>query len=176
MVAEHEKQMQLIQEQQQKAMLQRQQQALQQQQQQALQQQQAMQQQQQQQQQLMMQQQLQQSGPSTMPGSGMNFSMGAPPMGSVGLGGAGSVQSPWLESKVGSVHYKCLALFVNIHVIGWKCFPSMHIQIRLMLSNSMHSDWYKYGNVYGVLMYKSTCCMCSMVSAVYNSSGNVCDS
>ena len=106
MVAEHEKQMQLIQEQQQKAMLQRQQQALQQQQQQALQQQQAMQQQQQQQQQLMMQQQLQQSGPSTVPGSGMNFSMGAPPMGGapMGLGGAGSVQSPWLESKVGSVH------------------------------------------------------------------------
>ena len=103
MVAEHEKQLQLIQEQQQKAMLQRQQQALQQQQQQALQQQQAMQ-QQQQQQQLMMQQQLQQTGPSTVPGSGMNFSVGAPPMGSMALGGTGSVQSPWLESKVGSVH------------------------------------------------------------------------
>ena len=104
MAAEHEKQMRLIQEQQQKAILQQQQDALKQQQQQALQQQQAM-----QQQQLMMQQQLQQqSTASTMPGSGMNFSIGAAPMGSMGLRGSGTVQSPWLETKVSACI--CLSL------------------------------------------------------------------
>ncbi|XP_041473314.1 fas-binding factor 1 homolog [Lytechinus variegatus] len=90
MAAEHEKQMRLIQEQQQKTMLQQQQQALQQQQE-------AM-----KQQQAMMQQQFLQ--PSSIPGLGLSYSLGATPGSSSGLGGSNfggmSSGNTWLENKV----------------------------------------------------------------------------
>ncbi|XP_030840350.1 fas-binding factor 1 homolog [Strongylocentrotus purpuratus] len=92
MAAEREKQMRLIQEQQQEAMLQQQQQALQQQQE-------AM-----KQQQAMMQQQILQSTPTSIPGLGLGYGLGATPGNSTGFGGANlggmSSGSLWLENKV----------------------------------------------------------------------------
>lgn len=92
MAAEREKQMRLIQEQQQEAMLQQQQQALQQQQE-------AM-----KQQQAMMQQQILQSTPTSIPGRGLGYGLGATPGNGTGFGGANlggmSSGSLWLENKV----------------------------------------------------------------------------